>query len=298
MKSGFVSLIGRPNAGKSTLLNTIVGKKIAITSSKPQTTRDIIQGIYHKEDVQIVFVDTPGIHKPKHKLGSYLNREAYFSIEDVDVILFLIDGTENWGKGNDFVLKRLENLDKPVILVINKIDRFPKEEILKMIATYKDYYPFAEIVPVSALKKDNVKTLLEVIEKYLPDSIPYFDKETITNTSESFRLKEMLREKILELTEEEVPHSTSCLIENIEYNKASYHIDAVIIVDRDSLKRIIIGKNGSKIKEIGMRARKDMEEMLEKRVYLELFVKVIPNWRDREKHLIELGYSEKKDDFQ
>lgn len=296
MKSGFVSLIGRPNAGKSTLLNSIVGKKIAITSSKPQTTRDIIQGIYHKEEVQIVFVDTPGIHKPKHKLGSYLNREAYFSIEDVDAILFLIDGTEAWGKGNDFVLKRLENVDKPVILVINKIDRFPKEQILKMIMDYKDKFPFKEIVPVSALKKDNVKTLLEVIEKYLPDSIPYFDKETITNTSESFRLKEMLREKILELTEEEVPHSTSCLIESVEYSKTSYHINAMIIVDRDSLKRIIIGKNGSKIKEIGMRARKDMEEMLGKKVYLELFVKVIPNWRDREKYLMELGYSEKKED--
>lgn len=293
MKSGFVGLIGRPNAGKSTLLNTIIGTKIAITSSKPQTTRDNIQGIYHGEDVQIVFVDTPGIHKPKHKLGSYLNREAYYSIDDVDIILLLIDASEKMGKGNAFVLNRLKDIQKPVILVLNKIDRLSKEEILKTITEYKDMYDFSDIVPVSALKKDNVKTLLKVIETYLPDEVAYYDEKAITNVSEEFRLKEMIREKILELTEAEVPHSIGCLIEEVEYTKTSYHIRALIVVDRDSLKRIIIGKNGSKIKEIGTRARKDMEALLQKKVYLELFVKVVKNWRDRERELLELGYSEK-----
>lgn len=294
MKSGFVGLIGRPNAGKSTLLNTMIGTKIAITSSKPQTTRDNIKGIYHDEGLQIVFVDTPGIHKPKHKLGSYLNREAYYSIEDVDILLLLVDASEKMGRGDAFVLNKLKEIQKPVFLVLNKIDRLTKEEILEKIMQYKDLYSFKEIIPVSALKKDNVKTLLKVIQKYLPDTIAYYEKDTITDVSEEFRLKELLREKILELTEEEVPHSTGCLIEEIEYSRNSYHIRALIVVDRESLKRIIIGKNGSKIKEIGTRARKDMESLLNKKIYLELFVKVIKNWRDREKELIELGYSEKK----
>ena len=294
MKSGFVGLIGRPNAGKSTLLNTMIGTKIAITSSKPQTTRDNIKGIYHDEGIQIVFVDTPGIHKPKHKLGSYLNREAYYSIEDVDILLLLVDASEKMGRGDAFVLNKLKEIQKPVFLVLNKIDRLTKEEILEKIMQYKDLYSFKEIIPVSALKKDNVKTLLKVIQKYLPDTIAYYEKDTITDVSEEFRLKELLREKILELTEEEVPHSTGCLIEEIEYSRNSYHIRALIVVDRESLKRIIIGKNGSKIKEIGTRARKDMESLLNKKIYLELFVKVIKNWRDREKELIELGYSGKK----
>lgn len=294
MKSGFVSLIGRPNAGKSTLLNSIVGEKIAITSSKPQTTRDNIRGIYNDKDTQIVFVDTPGIHKPKHKLGQYLNREAYYTIEDVDIILLLIDAKEKWGKGDDFVLERLKKVDKPVILVINKIDTIPREKILELIATYKDLYNFQEIVPVSALKKDNVEELIRTIKPYLQDEIQYYLEEEITNQSELFRMKEMIREKILHLTEEEVPHATTCIIESIEKDKNSYHIGAVIVVDRDSQKRIIIGKNGSKIKEIGMLARQDIEAMLGKKVYLELFVKVIKDWRNKEKQLMELGYSEKE----
>lgn len=294
MKSGFVSLIGRPNAGKSTLLNELVGTKIAITSSKPQTTRDNIRGIYNEEDTQIVFVDTPGIHKPKHKLGEYLNREAYYTIEDVDVILLLIDITEKKGTGDQFVLDRLQKIEKPVILVINKIDRLPKEKILEKIIEYKDLYPFVEIVPVSALKQDNTKVLIDVIKRYLPDSVQYYPKEEITDKSEQFQIKEMIREKILRLTEEEIPHSTTCVIETFEPGRTSFKIGALIIVDRDSQKRIIIGKNGSKLKEIGTLARMDMEKIIGKKVYLEIFVKVIHNWRDKEKQLMELGYSEKE----
>ncbi|MDD3341743.1 MAG: GTPase Era [Bacilli bacterium] len=294
MKSGFVSLIGRPNAGKSTLLNSIIGSKLAITSSKAQTTRDNIRGIYNEEDTQIVFVDTPGIHKPKHKLGQYLNREAYYTIDDVDIVLLLIDAKEKWGKGDDFVLERLKKVDKPVFLIINKIDTIPRENILSLIASYKDLYPFAEIVPVSALKKDNVSELIGAIKPYLKDEVQYYPEEDITDQSEAFRMKEMIREKILHLTEEEVPHAATCIIESIKQDKNGYHIGAVIVVDRNSQKGIIVGKNGAKIKQIGTLARRDIETMLGKKIYLELFVKVIKDWRNKERQLMELGYSEKE----
>ena len=223
MRSGFVSLIGRPNVGKSTLINQIIGQKIAITSNKPQTTRNMIQGIYNDEEAQIVFVDTPGIHKPNHKLGKYLNRQAYYSIDDVDVVLFLIDSSELLGSGDKFVIEKLKEINKPVILVINKIDKIEKEKILLKIDEYKDLYNFAEIVPVSALKKDNVKTLINVIKKYLPDNIKYFPDGTITNKPISFVISEIVREKIFNLTDDEVPHSLTCVTERIEKKKNSYN---------------------------------------------------------------------------
>ena len=292
MKSGFVSLIGRPNVGKSTLLNSIIGKKIAITSDKPQTTRNIIEGIYNDKESQIIFVDTPGIHKPKYKLGKYLNKQAYYSIDDVDVVLFLVDAKEELGKGDLYIIEKLKEIDKPVILVLNKIDKIKKENILLKISEYKDLYNFKEIIPLSALKKDNIKTLLDVLINYLPDNVKYFDDDTYTNKRLEFLIAEIVREKVFNLTNEEVPHSVTCVVEQIKKEKNNYSINVAIIVDRDSLKKIIIGKQGSMIKEIGIEARKDLEELLDKKVYLELFVKTIKNWRDKEKYLQEFGFKD------
>lgn len=292
MKSGFVTLIGRPNVGKSTLINSIVGKKVAITSNKPQTTRNIIQGIYNDEESQIVFVDTPGIHKPSHKLGKTLNKQAYYSIGDVDIILLLVDGSEELGRGDKYIIESLKETKKPVILIINKIDKMTKEEILLKINEYKDLYEFKEIIPLSALKKNNIDTVTKVLKNYLTDSIKYYEDDTYTNKSISFIISEIVREKVFNLTEEEVPHSVTCITENIENKKDSYIINVAIIVDRDSLKKIIIGKQGNKIKEVGIKARKELEELLGKKVYLDLFVKTIPKWRDREKYLQEFGYND------
>ncbi len=292
MKSGFVSLIGRPNVGKSTLLNSIIGKKVAITSNKPQTTRNIIEGIYNDDDIQIVFVDTPGIHKPKYKLGKYLNKQAYYSIDDVDIIVFIIDGSEKLGKGDLYIIDKLKEVKKTVILVINKIDKLKKEEILLKISEYKDLYPFNEIIPLSAFKKDNINTLINVLTKYLPDNIKYFDDEIYTNKQIEFLIAEIVREKVFNLTEEEVPHSVTCVVEQIKKEKNNYSINVAIIVDRDSLKKIIIGKQGNMIKEIGIESRKDLEQLLENKVYLELFVKTIKNWRDKEKYLQEFGFKD------
>ncbi len=292
MKSGFIGLVGRPNVGKSTLLNAIIGRKVAITSDKPQTTRNIIEGIRTDEDSQMVFVDTPGIHKPKSKLGKILNKEAYVTIDDVDVILFLVDITEKLGKGDLFVIDILKKVKVPVILVINKIDKLPKEEILKKIDEYKDLYNFDEIVPISAHKQDNVDRLVSVIKSKLTDNIKYYDEDMYTDKPVNFLVGELIREKILDLTEEEVPHSVSVVVEQMEYNRDVVNIKATVIVDRENLKKILVGKNGGMIKEIGINARKDIEELLDKRVYLELFVKVIPKWRDREKFLNEIGFKE------
>ena len=292
MKSGFIALVGRPNVGKSTLLNAIMGKKVAITSNKPQTTRNLIQGIYNDEDSQMVFVDTPGIHKPKHKLGKILNKQTYLTFNDVDIILFLVDITEKLGNGDLFVLDTLKNVDVPVILIINKIDKLPRQEILKKIEEYKDLYNFDEIIPVSAYKKDNVDRLISVLKSKLTDNIKYYEDGTWTNVSTGFQISELIREKILELTDEEVPHSVSVIVDQIEYNNNAANINATIIVDRENLKKILVGKNGAMIKEIGIRARKDIEIVLGRSVYLDLFVKVITKWRDREKFLNEIGYKE------
>ncbi len=292
MKSGFVGLIGRPNVGKSTLLNSIIGKKVSITSNKPQTTRNLIQGIYNKDDIQIVFVDTPGIHKSKNKLGRVLNKQSFFTVNDVDVILFLVDVTEELGKGDKFVIDLLKEVNVPVILVLNKIDKIRKDLILPKIEEYKELYDFSEIIPVSAYKNDNVDRLLNVLENYLPDKVQYFDSDVVTSSSDEFVISELIREKVLQLTEEEVPHSVTCVTEKIEYTKKIVNINGLIIVDRENLKGIIIGKQGNMIKEIGTRAREDIEKYLGKKVYLELYVKVIPKWRDREKILNEIGYSD------
>lgn len=292
MKSGFVTLVGRPNVGKSTLLNSIIGKKIAITSSKPQTTRNVIQGIYTKDDMQIVFVDTPGIHKPNHKLGEYLNRQAYCSINDVDIIMMLVDASDALGPGDKFIIEKLKDIDKPVILIMNKIDKMTKEEIIKKIEEYKDLYSFSEIIPASALKSNNIKEIIKVLETYLPDSVKFYDDETITNKPLSFLISEIVREKVFNLTKEEIPHSVACYLEKIEHNANNSVINVCIVVDRENLKKIILGKQGSMIKEIGIKARKDLEVLLDKTVYLELYVKVIKKWRDKEKYLSEFGYND------
>ena len=293
MKSGFVSFIGRPNVGKSTLLNSILNKKVVITSNKPQTTRNLIQGIYNEDDTQIIFVDTPGIHKAHNKLGRALNKQAYFTINDVDIIIMVVDITEKVGSGDKFVIDILKNIEnKPVILVINKIDKLPREEILSKIEEYMSLYNFTEVIPVSARKKDNIDRLIEVIKKYLPDNIKYFDSDTVTNSSPEFIISELIREKVLELTDEEVPHSVTCIVDELYEEEKIINIGASIIVDRENLKKIIIGKNGNMIKEIGIRARKDIEEYFGKQVYLDLFVKVIPKWRDKEKFLNMIGYKD------
>ena len=292
MKSGFVGVVGRPNAGKSTLINSIVGKKVAITSNKPQTTRNIIHGIYNEEDTQIVFVDTPGIHKPNHKLGTYLNRQAFYSMDDTDIVLVVVDASEDLGRGDKFIVDKLKDINKPVILVLNKIDKIKKDNVLLKIDEYSKIYNFSEIVPVSALKNNNTNELVKVIKKYLKDEVRYYGEDDYTNKSTEFLISEIVREKIFNKTSEEIPHSLTCIVEHIETKKDKYIINVVVIVDRDSVKKIVIGKGGNLIKEVGIEARKDLELLLGKKVYLELFVKVIKKWRDKEKYLNELGFKE------
>ncbi|MBR3898451.1 MAG: GTPase Era [Bacilli bacterium] len=292
MRSGFVSFVGRPNVGKSTLINRLVGTKIAITSDKAQTTRNVIQGIYNDDDSQIVFVDTPGIHKPSNKLGQILNKGAYYSIEDVDIVCFIVDAKAGLGRGDEYILERLKQIDKPVILLINKIDGLSKDEVFLKINEYKDLYDFKEIVPISALKGNNTDELIKTIKEYLKDDIKYFEDDMITNRSIKFMIGEIVREKILNLTKEEVPHSVTCTVEKIIKDKDKNIINVAIIVDRDSLKKIIIGKNGQMVKKIGTLARTDIEELLKTKVYLELYVKTIEKWRDREKYLSELEFED------
>ena len=295
MKSGFVSLIGRPNTGKSTLLNQIIKEKVAIISPKPQTTRNLVEGIYNEDDTQIIFVDTPGIHKPIDKLGVALNNQAYYSINDVDILLLVVDASVPYGKGDQFIIDKLSSVKKPVFLILNKIDKLSDEEILKKIDEYKNLYEFAVIIPVSALKNDNIDRLIKVLKEYLPDNVKYFmDGETTTAEME-FRLSEIVREKIFIHTNDEVPHSISCKLVGYEEknNIAKIYID--IIVDRDSLRKIIIGSNGNMIKTIGHEARLDMEELLGMKVYLELYCKTIKKWREKEKFIKDLGYLIKND---
>lgn len=292
MKSGFVSLTGRPNVGKSTLLNQIIGQKLAITSNKPQTTRNLIQGIYNEDDTQIIFVDTPGIHKPNHKLGQILNRGAYYSIDDVDVVCFLVDAKAGLGGGDKYIIEKLKNAGKPVILVINKIDGLSKDEIFNKILEYKELYNWSDIVPVSALKNKNITELIKVIKKYLPESVKFFDNNTVTNRSLEFMASEIVREKILRLTSDEIPYSVTCVTTKFVKDKDNRIINVDIIVDRDSLKKIIIGKQGQMLKKIGTEARKDLEQILDAKIYLELYVKTIEKWRDREKYLNEFKFND------
>lgn len=292
MKSGFVSIIGRPNTGKSTLLNTILDTHIAIVSNVAGTTRNAIQGVYNDEDSQIIFIDTPGIHKPQDKLGKYLNKQSYESLEDIDAILFIVDATSPVGKGDKFIISTFQNIDTPVILVLNKIDKLDDEGILKAINEYKDLYKFSDIIPVSALKDDNINRLIKILKGYLTDEIKYYEDGTITNTSLQFMLGEFVREKILNLTNEEVPHSVTCVATNIKDKGNIIDVYVDIIIDRNSLKKIIIGSGGSMLKKIGSLARRDMEALLGKQVYLELYVKTIKKWREKEKYLSELGFKD------
>lgn len=292
MRSGFVSIIGRPNTGKSTLLNTVLKTHLAIVSNVAGTTRNAIQGVYNDDDTQIIFIDTPGLHKPQDRLGKLLNQDAYQSLDDIDVVLFVVDASVPLGKGDKFITQALKSTTAPVILVLNKIDKLDNEGILNAINTYKELYDFSDIVPISAIKDDNVNRLISVIKKYLTDDIKYYDDDTLTNTSVRFIIGELVREKILNLTNDEVPHSVTCVTTLYEEKKDIININVDIIVDRDSLKKIIIGHNGQMIKNIGTYARRDIEAMLHKQIYLELYVKTIKNWRDKEKYLSELGFKD------
>lgn len=287
MKSGFVSIVGRPNVGKSTLINRLLNKKIAIVSDKVGTTRNNIIGILNEDDCQIIFIDTPGINRPNNKLGEVLNKRAYESFEN-DLVLFLVDIKSGFGPNDKKILDRLKQEEKKVILVLTKIDLIKKDVLLEEITKLKDLYNFVAIVPISSEKNDNIDELKKVIKENLEDDIKYFEDDIITNVSERFMVGEIIREKVLHLTREEVPHAVTCVVEEMEFKKESCNITALIIVDRDNLKSIIIGKNGRMLKEIGTLSRIEIEELLNKKVYLNLFVKVIKNWRDKQNLFDEL----------
>ena len=293
MKCGFVSLVGRPNVGKSSLLNTILGMKLVITSDVSGTTRNVIQGIYNDEESQIIFVDTPGIHKPSNKLGNLMNKKAYNNTEGVDIILFLVDISKGFGKGDQFILDKIKDKDIPIFLLLNKIDLVKdKTKLLEEIAKIKELHDFKEIIPISAKKNDNIELLLECLKKELAESERIFSEEDLTNVTTRFIMAEFVREKVLELTHDEIPHTVTCYVENYEEDEKIVHIQVLIVVDRDNIKKIIIGKQGSMLKEIGTRARKDMEAFLGKKVFLETYVKTLKNWRDEEKYFLELGLKE------
>ena len=292
MKSGFGSIVGRPNVGHSTLLNTLLERKIAITSNVSGTTRNIIQGIYNDDDSQIVFIDTPGIHKPVNKLGAVMNNQAYHMIDEVDIILFLVDVTKKYGKGDEFVLNKIKELNKPILLILNKVDLIDKKELFKVIDEYNNLYKFDEIIPVSSIKNDNIDDLIKTIKNYLPKEGQLYDEDTITNISRDFYIAEVVREKLLRLTKDEVPHTVTCVTESFEENEKYIDIGVLIIVDRENLKKIIIGKNGQMLKKVGIYARSDIEEFLGRQVNLKTYVKVIEDWREKEKYLKELGFYE------
>ncbi len=291
MKSGFVSIIGRPNVGKSTLLNNIVNYHVAITSDKAGTTRNIIEGIYNDSESQIVFVDTPGINKPIDKLGKVLNKQSQSQQKEVDCILLVVDAKSGLGRGDREIIKNL-NEDIPTILVLNKIDAMKKEEIITRIVEYNDLFAFSDIVPVSARSGENVKTLINVVRKYLTDDIKYFKDDAITSSSIRFMISEYVREKLFNHLEQEIPHAITCFTTGYEEKEKIVNVNVDIIVDRESLKKIIIGHNGEMLKNIGMESRKDIETLVGKKVYLELYVKCIPNWRDKEFILKDLGFYE------
>lgn len=292
MKCGFVSIVGRPNVGKSTLLNSILDMKLAITSNVSGTTRNIIQGIYNDIDSQIVFIDTPGIHKPTHKLGNLMNKKAYNNTEGVDVILFLVDISKEFGKGDQFILDKIKDSNIPVFLLLNKVDLVKDKTILlEKINELKDLYDFKEIIPISA-KKNNLNDLIKCLKNNLPETDKIFEEDELTNVTTRFIMAEFVREKVLELTKQEIPHTVTCYVESYEEEDDIVNINVLIVVDRDNIKKIIIGKNGSMLKEIGSRARVDMEKFLGKKVYLETYVKTLKNWRDEEKYFLELGLKE------
>lgn len=293
-KSGFVTLIGRPNVGKSTLMNYLIGQKIAITSNKPQTTRNRIQTVLTTEEGQIVFVDTPGIHKAKNKLGEYMVNVAEKTLNEVDVVLWLVEPTTFIGAGEQHIAKQLQRVKTPVILVINKVDSVKREEILPAIAAYKDIYDFADIVPVSARSGDNTDELLRVIMKYLPYGPQFYDEDTVTDQPERQIVAELIREKALHSLQDEIPHGIAVAIDRMKMQNKVMHIDATIICERDSHKGIIIGKQGSMLKKIGSTARYEIERMLDCKVNLKLWVKVKKDWRDSEFLMKNFGYREEE----
>ncbi|MEA3318933.1 MAG: GTPase Era [Bacillota bacterium] len=293
-KSGFVSIIGRPNVGKSTFLNRVIGQKIAIMSDKPQTTRNKIQGVYTQNDAQIVFIDTPGIHKPKHKLGDFMMKVAQNTLKEVDLVLFMINAKEGLGKGDEFIIEKLKETSTPVYLVINKIDEVHPDDLLPLMETYKALYPFKEIVPISALQGNNVEVLLEQIKQFLPEGPQYYPADQVTDHPERFIVAELIREKVLHLTREEVPHSIAVAIDSMKKreNKDMVDIQATVVVERDSQKGIVIGKQGKVLKEVGQKARVDIEALLGSKVFLELWVKVQKDWRNKQSQLRDFGFNE------
>ncbi|MHC8967112.1 GTPase Era [Priestia aryabhattai] len=292
-KSGFVSIIGRPNVGKSTFLNRVIGQKIAIMSDKPQTTRNKIQGVYTEDQAQIVFIDTPGIHKPRHKLGDFMMKVAQNTLKEVDLILFMINATEGLGRGDEFIIERLKDTKTPVFLVINKIDEIHPDELFSIITNYKDLYPFAEIVPISALQGNNVERLLDQIKQRLPEGPQYYPADQVTDHPERFIITELIREKVLHGTREEIPHSIAVVMDSMQRrDNGAVYVGATIIVERDSQKGIVIGKQGKMLKEVGRKARADIEALLGSKVFLELWVKVQKDWRNRASHLRDFGFRE------
>lgn len=297
-KSGFVTLIGRPNVGKSTLMNHLIGQKIAITSNKPQTTRNRIQTVYTDERGQIVFLDTPGIHKAKNKLGEYMVNVAEHTLNEVDVILWLVEPSTFIGAGERHIVEQLKRTNTPVILIINKVDTVDKKEIIKYMDTYRKVYDFAEIIPVSALRAQNLDTVLDQIFKYLPYGPMFYDEDTVTDQPQRQIVAEMIREKALRCLDEEIPHGIAVAIDQMKERKGGgmFDIDATIICERDSHKGIIIGKGGSMLKRIGSEARRDIENMLEAKVNLQLWVKVKKDWRDSDFLMKNFGYDKKEMD--
>lgn len=294
--SGFVAILGRPNVGKSTFLNRVVGQKIAIMSDKAQTTRNKIQGIYTEDDAQIVFIDTPGIHKPHSRLGDFMIESALSTLNEVDAVLFMVNATQKRGRGDDFIIERLKNVKKPIYLVINKIDQIHPDKLLQIMDDYRNTLDYAEVFPISALEGNNCPELIESLVNTLPEGPQYYPADQITDHPERFIAGELIREKVLELTREEVPHSVAVVVDRIHReDDEKVLVQATIVVERNSQKGIIIGKGGKMLKQIGVKARKDIELMLGDKVYLELWVKVQPNWKDRQVDLQALGY--KQDDY-
>ncbi len=293
-KSGFISIIGRPNVGKSTFMNRVIGQKIAIMSDKAQTTRNKVQGVYTGEDAQMVFIDTPGIHKPKHKLGDFMVNMAEQSLNEVDLVLFMVNAKEGFGRGDEFIINMLQKVKQPVYLIVNKIDEVHPDELLPMIDEYREKYDFAEIIPISALEGNNVDHLMKVMVDQMPEGPQYYPEDHITDHPERFIISELIREKALHLTREEIPHSIAVKVDSIEdrEDENKIFVQATIIVERSSQKGIIIGKQGKMLKEIGQKARKDIEALLGTKIYLDLWVKVQKDWRNKEIQLQDFGYNE------
>lgn len=295
-KSGFISIIGRPNVGKSTFVNRVVGEKIAIISDKPQTTRHKIQGIYTNEQSQMIFIDTPGIHKPKHQLGNFMVKLAESTLSEVDIILFMVNAEEGYGKGDQFIIDRLSKTNRPVFLIINKVDLIHPDDLFLLIDQYKDLYDFKEIFPISAREGNNVNQLLKKLQTLLPEGPKYYESNQVTDHPEQFIMAELIREKVLHLTREEIPHSITVVIENIEKRKSNaVFIQATIVTERSTQKGILIGKQGKMLKEIGKQARQDIENMLGSKVFLELWVKVQKDWRNNQRQLNQYGFG--KNDY-